>query len=114
MDGSRKDDTADEAQNDSDLTERRKEFTRRALVRAGWVVPFITAVNIPSAYAQSPAPPHADHADHTDVPHSDVPHTDTPHTDHADAPHQDHQDHADTHVDTHTDVPHTDVPHADT
>jgi hypothetical protein len=119
--------------------ERGPDFTRRALLRAGWLAPVVTTVSIPSAFAQSPVPgiPHSDHTDHVDVPHSDehtdVPHTDTPHSDtpqphtdhgdtpphsdHADAPHQDHSDHqdahadahSDSHVDTHTDT-HTDVP----
>ena len=43
-------------------------------------------------HLDTPAPPHTDHSDHTDVPHSDTPHTDAPHTDtppHADAPHGD-------------------------
>jgi len=119
MDDSRNNDTPEDTQEDASVADRRKDFTRRALLRAGWVAPLVTAVNIPSAFAQSPSPPHADHADHTDLPHTDTPpHSDVPHTDHQDAPHQDHQDHADSHVDahvdTHSDGPgHVDVPHVD-
>ena len=98
MGDSRNDDTPDDTQADANVTERRKDFTRRALLRAGWTAPLVTAVNIPSAFAQSPVPPHTDHSDHSD---------------HSDLPHQDHQDHVDAHIDSHTDV-HTDVPHADT
>ena len=103
---------------DTRAAERRKDFTRRALLRAGWTVPLITTVNIPSAFAQSPPPdpPHLDHTDHADVPHTD--HADAPHTDHADAPHTDHADapHTDAPHTDHTDVPHTDhvdLPHED-
>src|SRR5262245_7085474 len=105
MDESPKDEMIQEATEDASSIERRKEFTRRALVQAGWVVPLVTTVNIPSALAQSAVPTHSDHTDHTDVPHSDTPphtdapHNDAPHSDHADVAHQDHQDHADTHVD---------------
>ena len=128
-----------EGTTDPAIERRRSDYTRRALLRAGWVVPVVSAVNIPSAFAQSAAP-HTDHTDHVDVPHTDVvsphsdvvadPHNDVVHTDHADhvdAPHQDHQDHldshadahTDSHVDVHTDVhsdvtpPHADVPHVD-
>ena len=51
-----------------DTSERQKDFTRRALLRAGWVLPAVTAINIPSASAQTPAP-------HNDI-HGDAPHTD--------------------------------------
>ena len=91
MDDSRNDDTPDETQEDANVTERRKDFTRRALLRAGWVAPLVTVVTVP-VFAQSPAPPHSD------VPHSD-------HQDHADS-------HVDSHADGHSDV-HSDVPHAD-
>ncbi len=106
-------------------SERQKEFTRRALLRAGWTVPLVTTVNVRAAAAQSPAPHNDAHGDHVDTPpHVDVPHTDhadVPHTDHVDVPHTDHADvpHTD-HVDVphtdHVDVPHTDhvdVPHTD-
>ena len=91
MDDSRRDDTPDTTQKDADVTERQKDFTRRALIQAGWVVPLVTAVNIPSAYAQSPPP----HSDHSDVPHQDA--------------------HIDSHTDVHSDVPapHSDAPHVD-
>ena len=135
MEDSRGESSPDGVTSTDNTDERQRDFTRRALLRAGWVVPLVTTVNIPSAFAQSPVPPgHADHDDHTDVPHSDVQphvdtvHGDTPHTDHADEPHLDHQDHqdvhadahSDSHIDIHTDVhtdvpnPHTDVPHVDT
>ena len=98
---------------------------RRALVRAGWAVPAITAVPglaFNAAYAQSPhgdghsdSAPHTDtHDDHTDT-HSDVPHSDVP--THGDVPH------GDGHTDSHGDVLHLDTtifhtdfstPHADT
>ena len=108
--------------------ERQKDFTRRALLRAGWMVPVVTTVIVPAASAQTTPPPHTDHAD---APHTD--HADIPHTDHVDAPHQDHQDHQDAHADSHADAhgdagphadahsdvhqdtptPHSDVPHVD-
>src|SRR5262245_50003626 len=126
-DDSRPDDKPNTDQNEAELAERRRDFTRRALLRAGWVVPMVTTVNIPPASAQVPTPPphndvHGDsgHGDdiiehldvhldtitpphddnHSDLPHSDTPHTDAPHDDHADGPH--------------TDAPHTDTPHQDT
>src|SRR5262245_4628935 len=131
-DDSRPDDKPKIDQNEAELAERRRDFTRRALLRAGWVVPMVTTVNIPSASAQLPTPPphndvhgdsghgdevvehldvhldsitppHEDHDDHTDVPHTDTP----PHTD---APHSDHSDHSDL---PHTDTPHVDDPHTD-
>lgn len=82
---------------------------RRALVRAGWAVPALTAVPglaFNAAYAQSPhGDNHTDgHADAT-APHDD--HTDVPHDDHTDVPHDDHSDIA------HADVPHSDTAHTD-
>ena len=139
MGDSRDDSGLEGAADDARVGERQQEFTRRVLLRAGWIVPIVSTVNIPSASAQSPTPrEHLDHTDHNDLPHSDhsdvahtdtgtphedaAPHTDTPHSDHADTPHQDHQDHldahADSHVDSHVDV-HDDVhgdstpPHTD-
>ena len=124
----------------SDTSERQKDFTRRALLRAGWVVPAVTAINIPSASAQTPTPHNDTHGDagHGDniiehltstwirrsprttttptmstSPHADTPHTDVPHSDapHTDAPHSDTPPHTDVpHSDT---PPHTDNPHAD-
>src|SRR5262245_62246558 len=89
--------------------ERQESFTRRALIRAGWMVPVVTTVNIPAASAQTPSP-------HNDV-HGDSAHGDAirDHLDgHLDTPpptHTDHTDHTDT---PHTDIPHTDGPHAAT
>ena len=86
----------------SDTSERQKDFTRRALLRAGWVVPAVTAINIPSASAQSPTPHNDTHGDsgHQDnlIEHQDV------HLDEG-AGHQDHTDNP-----PHTDVPHEDMP----
>src|SRR5262245_5280271 len=83
---------------------RGKDFTRRALIQAGWTVPVVTAINIPEASAQTPAP-------HNDV-HGDAPHQDDSiiHSDiHLDAPGRaEHVDYTD-----HTDTPHTDAPHTD-
>ena len=66
---------------------------RRALIRAGWAVPVITAVPglaFNAAYAQSPhGDGHSDssHGDHSDA-HSDAGHTDAGHSDvHGDVPH---------------------------
>src|SRR5262249_38067485 len=124
----RDDETPEDVTRKAETAARQQEFTRRALIRAGWIAPLVTTVNIPSASAQSPTPHndahgdsvhidqitihldghldtpgplHQDHIDHTDSPHSDAPHTDAPHTDtpHTDAPH--------------TDAPHTDAPHTD-
>ena len=88
-DGGPKDKGDKTAEEEALADERQKDFTRRALLRAGWVVPVVTAVSIPTAHAQSP-PPHQDHQDHQDS-------------------------HTDSHVDVHTDTggPHTDVPHVD-
>src|SRR5262245_21129898 len=125
MGESPKDEMLQDATENASTIERRKEFTRRVLLQAGWVVPLVTTVNIPSALAQSVVPAHTDHTDHTDLPHDDVaphsdalPHTDVPHSDHSDVPHQDHQDHQDSHVDSHVDAhgdegSHSDVPHVD-
>src|SRR5262249_7088326 len=103
----RDDEAPDDATHEAETAARQKEFTRRALIRAGWVAPLVTTVNIPSASAQSPtphndahgdsahedeisihldghldtsSPVHLDHGDHVDAPHSDAPHTDAPHT----------------------------------
>ena len=138
--GSRDDQLPEVKTETAETSERQKDFTRRALLRAGWVVPAVTAINIPSASAQtptphndthgdaghgdniiehldvhldSPVPPHDDHTDHVDSPHADTPHTDVPHSDapHTDAPHSDTPPHTDLpHSDT---PPHTDAPHTD-
>jgi hypothetical protein len=132
MADSRDDEVPEVKTETTDPSERQKDFTRRALIRAGWVVPAVTAINIPSASAQTtvphndvhgdaghvdniiihddvhldtPAAPHTDHTDHTDTPHTDTPaHTDAPHSDspHTDVPHSD--------TPPHTDVPHTEKP----
>lgn len=90
------------------------DLRRRALIRAGWAVPVITAVPglaFNAAYAQSP---HGDsHSDssHSDAGHTDAGHTDAGHADiHGDAPH------GDSHGDDHGDVAHSDidVAHVDT
>ena len=98
MADSRDDEVPDVKAEPSDISERQKDFTRRALIRAGWVVPMVTAIKIPEASAQS-VPPHNDV--HGDAPHpdSDAIHTDV-HLDTAPPAHTDHSDHADT--------PHTD------
>ena len=73
-----------DAGSESGPDESSVDFTRRALIRAGWTVPVIMAVGLPNeASAQSPAPhndgPHVDHVDHVD--HDEPMHFDEP--DHA-------------------------------
>ena len=85
-----------------DLSAREAEFTRRALLQAGWTAPVVLAAALPqTAAAQTGAPPvHVDsHGDSTP----------TPHTDHADAP----APHGDSHIDFHSDGSHGDSPHTD-
>ncbi|HVW04841.1 MAG TPA: hypothetical protein VHB78_07510, partial [Vicinamibacterales bacterium] len=80
--------------------DRRTQFTRRALIRAGWVVPIVTTINIAPAAAQTPPV-------HNDV-HGDTPHVDEfdIHTDaHLDTPTPVHTDFSD-----HSDEPHDDAP----
>src|SRR4029453_11315866 len=114
MANSRDDEVPEVKAETSDTPEGQKEFTRRALLQAGWVVPAVTAINIPEASAQSPTP-------HNDTPHSDTPHNDT----HGDSGHRDNSlIHTDVHLDTpppshsdfsvHTDPPHADTPHTAT
>ena len=67
-DDSRPDDKPKGDQEDPEIARRRQDFTRRVLLRAGWVVPMVTTVNIPSASAQTP-PPHNDV--HGDAGHQD-------------------------------------------
>ncbi|MGH7389315.1 MAG: hypothetical protein ACREM3_07625 [Candidatus Rokuibacteriota bacterium] len=103
------------------------DLTRRALIQAGWTLPVVLAVKLPTdAFAQyahgdtggshddvigghDDAPPHSDT-------HGDVPdHTDVPHDDHVDLVHVD-GSHVDLHIDggLHVDTPlHIDVPHID-
>ncbi len=47
MADSRDDEVPEVKAETSDTSERQKDFTRRALLRAGWVVPAVTAINIP-------------------------------------------------------------------
>ena len=109
-DDARPDDRLNGDQEDSEIARRKQEFTRRVLLRAGWVVPMETTINIPSASAQTPSPHNDVHGDspHQDniIEHLDI-HLDTPgppHQDHSDgAPHGDHSDAA-THVDLHGDA----------
>src|SRR5262245_62900544 len=119
----RREEAADKTAADNALAdERQRSFTRRALIRAGWMVPVVTTVNIPAASAQTPSPHNDVHgdaqhldqvSDHLDV-HADTPppvHTD--HSDHSDVPHidatQTQVQHTGKH--THSDVPPTDPPH---
>ena len=101
--GSQPNDAAEEAR----LTERQKDFTRRALLRAGWLAPVVTSMSIPSAAAQAQSPgPHNDahgdlpHQDEIEI-HSDI-HLDEPAVEHEDVP-EGHEDHTDgtTHGDSH-------------
>lgn len=118
---------------------RRKEMTRRALVRAGWSVPIVLATarlpkNLFAQYAHADGTPHSDgayydssHADHQDGGyHNDGPciHVDTAPSGYIDVPHQDilHADvphgdlaHTDSpqHIDEYTDVSHQDFVHGD-
>jgi len=125
-------DPADTTVPDGQRAEREADFTRRALLRAGWTAPAILAVAVPqTAFAQSSHTdvPHSDgHSDHSDGPHSDAPHTDG-HSDghgdvptngtHNDIPHSDHTDnhtddaHTDGHTDNHTDITGLDISHSD-
>jgi hypothetical protein len=107
---------------DGDLSAREAEFTRRALLQAGWTAPVVLAAALPQTAAAQTA-----HGDtHTDAP---TPHGDSPHGDsHSDEAHADsHTDahldqtigapppqgiHLDQHLDTHTDVVHSDA-HSD-
>jgi hypothetical protein len=73
--------------------------TRRALIRAGWTLPVILAVKLPTDAFAEYAHGDTHHDDHTDAPHGDS------HFDHGD-----HADHSDVpHTDAHDDAPHTDV-----
>src|SRR5262245_66224176 len=56
MSDSREHETPENETRDAGVSERQREFTRRALIRAGWVAPLVTTVNIPSAAAQTPSP----------------------------------------------------------
>ena len=123
-----------------DEAQRETTFARRALLRAGWIVPAVIVLDAAPAFAAGSVAPHTDipgvpHTDtvagHGDVPAFDgpTPHIDQidPHTDgpidvHVDVfppvgPHQDFisHPHADS-VPSHTDIPpgHADTVHDDT
>lgn len=89
---------------DGDLSAREAEFTRRALLQAGWTAPVVLAAALPQTAAAQTAHGDAPTA-HVDS-HGDS--TPTPHTDHADAP-----THGDSHIDFHSDGSHGDSPHTD-
>jgi hypothetical protein len=84
---------------DGDLSAREAEFTRRALLQAGWTAPVVLAAALPQTAAAQTAHGDAPTA-HVDS-HGDS--TPTPHTDHADAP-----THGDSHIDFHSDGSHGD------
>lgn len=86
---------------------REREFSRRALLRAGAVLPFAAALPLLAACDDEGG----QGGGHGDSRHADNAHVDAPHTDR----HADHTDgaHADLHVD-HTDVPpRIEIPHLD-
>jgi hypothetical protein len=101
-----------------EATEREKNFSRRALLQAGFAAPIVYAVarRLPGAHPQV-RPTQT----HTDTAHQDSPHVDSVHADHA------HSDvaHVDAHLDNnlpppdpahsdlHIDSPHVDSAHAD-
>ena len=72
MADSRDDEVPEVKAETSDTSERQKDFTRRALLRAGWVVPVVTAINIPSKPRRRAPAPHNDA--HGDAPHQDGQH----------------------------------------
>jgi hypothetical protein len=90
---------------DGDLSAREAEFTRRALLQAGWTAPVVLAAALPQTAAAQTAHGDAPTA-HVDS-HGDT--TPTPHTDHADAP----TPHGDSHIDFHSDGSHGDSLHTD-
>lgn len=97
------DDVHTNAPSDDEAT-REQTFARRALLRAGWVVPAVIVLDATPAFAMGSTPPHTDipgvpHTDtvggHTDVaehtvqvPHTDIPpvHNDSIGTNHVDLP----------------------------
>jgi hypothetical protein len=107
---------ADGARPEAPRGEREADFTRRALLQAGWTTPVILAATLPrtahaqSAHTDAHTDSHGDshqdgHGDDSvDNPHIDTPHVDTPHSDHIDATH------SDAHTDTHSDISHSDTP----
>ena len=81
---------ASQADSGTELEERRKAFSRRAILQAGWALPVIASVSIPAdAFSLSPI---LTHEDLGEMPHDDTPpvHTDVGgHSDtavHADTP----------------------------
>jgi hypothetical protein len=124
-------DTPPAAGGEAERARREASFTRRALLRAGWVAPVILTVGLPSkVFAGS--------GKHTDTPHADGGHIDAPghfdgsvnanHADavgHLDGGHFDavgpgrHQDNAHTDASNHADSPggrpqpHVDAAHLD-
>lgn len=118
------DEVTEPSDHDEQREARRREFSRREILRAGMAAPAI--LSLPallaacgSDHSDSAQRTSANHQDHTDTSgHSD--HSDTgQHTDHADKAHSDHgdaaqhNDHADN---AHTDgghVDHADAPHTD-
>jgi hypothetical protein len=106
-----------EGPGDADRAARSQEFSRRALLHAGWAVPVVLTLTPTAAFAQS-AGQHVDEP-HDDSPHVDAPHADVQHVDapHGDTPHGDGTLHTDEHGDAvvgghadHTDVVHFDSP----
>jgi hypothetical protein len=69
---------------------RQKEFSRRALIAAGWAVPVVLSVGLNNKAVALPL------SGHVDTGHGDF-HDDTGHIDNS---HNDHVDHRDTHQDT--------------
>lgn len=66
--------------------QRARLVSRRALVRAGWIVPVVLAVHLPpNALAQAASCAHADVAAAAHVDISNDPHADTPATAHVDS-----------------------------
>jgi hypothetical protein len=95
---------------DSDRTQREREFSRRALLRAGWALPVAVSLGgLASACGGGgdDARRNGVHGDHADSAHTDSSHTDAGSGEHADQPHGD-----DVHTDTGR-YRHVDTPHAD-
>jgi len=97
---------------DTERPRRTPDETRRALIRAGWVVPAVLTIKLPAtAFAQySHGDTHSDNF-HTDL-HSDL--FSDVHSDAFVDAHSDHSDHVDLPAhDDHIDAPHLDIPHSD-
>jgi hypothetical protein len=132
-------DGRDELSPDDERSARKREFSRRELLRAGAAVPIVFSAGYILAACgggghsdKAKGRSHGDHTDashndtshsdstHTDRAHTDTAHTDAGHSDHSDSGHSDHADthsdnvHSDTgHNDVHADTAHTDTPHID-